>query len=565
MNVLVLLSFVFLWSVVAASHHNRSTFNAYDTYNDGDAPVVKLPVEYEHYVNVIIGNPGKDARLRIAFGLNVSLLLFESPHDISKDHSDYPPTVLVYLGSALVRLGYAIDSHRRDSTLPVLYDGLIGFGYWSDIWRYWSRMTLSSHKLVLGAYDKNVARTTYRPFRLTFTHGHPYVNIRVHGENYTLVYDPSYVYSMFPYRIYRNITGYDLQISGHLHLEIEDGDIKTRLLSGFDRTLIRQKSNMSDTLIILGENFIHSFVLYYDAVTRASTVMASYDLFSDARAQPRYTYFCLSLFFLLSILWLSVLFTRETHDRSMSPDHDQPIRHHPKAAVFSYLEVYIYLSALLILFVESAGFARYRTMAFFIDESGGVGYYLIFCASLYISIIAGVGMCIYNYKTLHCLGYRRIFAETTALGLFWMTVLHWRSTFSLILLVFVASIYAILRCLQFLLAVVVDRKPLMVLSLSYSVLGVAFLIIYNIVPVLNFYYYAFDDQFYSRVVLFFYVFLAPLIGVVVAYPMAIIQNSTVAFEKQYPDVIRAMEDQQHYRPVDLLYQGYASGTTSFSS
>lgn len=518
----------------------RETFNMLDDYHlmGEEMSVVKLPVVHDHYIDVIVGNPGKDLRLRVSWGSNTSLVLFSSPDEISTTYGENPDTVLVYMGSTLVRLGYRVDARLWDRRVDVLYDGILGMGYWSDIWRYWSKATLSSHKLVLGAYDETVSRVSYSPFHMIFDRLNPYINVTVHQRNYSLVFDPSSVYSYFPRELYRNITDCDFEIK-HLHMEIDDGDIKERLISGFDRSLIRHKSRSDDNLIVLGEQFIHSFVLYYDAVTRKQVVMASYDFFAEGRAQPLYSYFCMFVYFLLSVFWLGVVLTHEAHELSSRKPSD--LHNHPRATLFSMIELYVYTSGVLVLFAESVGFARYRTMAFFIGSGDHVGYYVVFIVAMYATVLVGFAVALYAYSTMHFLSVRRIFVETTTFGLWWLATLHWRSIFAIYSLVVVASVYSVLQSLQFFMALLTQHGALTLISFFYASMSIAFLVAYNILPIVNYYYYGFDDIAYSVMVIMFFVYILPMLGVLLNYPMAIVQNSIVEVQQTINDFIASVD------------------------
>jgi hypothetical protein len=532
---------LFLLAVLFTLCSGSENFNTLDNYHADRIPVVKLPVVHDHYVNVVIGNPGKDMRLRIVWGLNISLVLFTSPDEVSLTYTEHPSTVLVYMGASLIRLGFEVDYHLWDKRVAVAHDGLLGMGYWSDIWRYWSKVTYSSQKLVLGAFDKNVARTNYKPFTMILTEEHPWVDVKVHGWNYTLTYDQTSKYSYFPHSLYRNITNYDIEIN-HLHMEIDDGDVKEPLVSGFDRMLVKHKNSVNDTLIVLGEQFAHSFVLYYDAITHTRIVMASYDLFADARAQPEYTYFCMILYFTLSVFWLAVVWTHERHGLPRFGLQSFTSHHHPRAPLFSMIELFVYVSALLILLTESVGFARYRTMAFYMDASDNIAYYIVFSVFMYSSILAGISLGLYSYKTLHLIGFRRIFVETTTFGLFWLSLLHQHSLFAVYTLVFSAAFYAVLRTLQFVMAVLLERDALAFLSFFYTGVSVGFLVIYNILPILNYYYNGFNDLFYSAMMLVFFVYFMPILGTLVNYPMAIIQNSVVDIKEELEEEVKARSD-----------------------
>ncbi len=524
-NIIILLLFL----GGACANHTHAGFNALDVHRHNELSVVKLPVVDVHYVNVIVGNPGKDMRLRIVWGMNTTLVFFDTPEEISKTYGEHPETALVYMGASLVRLSYVVDVSMWDRRVPTRHDGLIGFGEYSDIWRYWSKVTLSSHKLVLGAFDKNVARLNYKPFKLVFTREQPYINIRVHGDNYTLTFDPASKYSYFPHELYRGITTYDLEFGG-VHLEIDDHDTKEHLANGFDRTLIRHKTDPNDHLIILGEQFVRSFAYYYDAVTKTGFVMAAHDLFTDDKAQPIYSYFSMMVYFSTSMFWLALVWTHERQEIGPVVAHSG---NHPRGSVFSMVEFFVYTASLLMLFTESVAFARYRTMSFYIDRHENISHYVIFCLVMHATIIVGIVFALKNYMTTNQLNFRRIFVETTSFGMFWLTLLYEHSPFAVYIHLIIIAFYAVLRTLQAFMARLTGRHVLFAVALCYTLIGVGFLIDYNILPLVNYYYYGFDDYFYSVLMLLALVYLVPTVVVVVNYPIAELQNGVAEIKEKH--------------------------------
>lgn len=536
---IILAFFLLLFPSLNDGHEDElNNFNTLDVYHADEVPVVKLPVEHTHYVNVIVGNPGKDMRLRIAWGGNVSLVLFSNPEEVSKTYGDHPDTVVVYIGSALVRLGYTIDAYGRDGRRDVAYDGLLGLGRWSDVWRYWSLATLSSKKLVLGAFDENLVRSHRTVFRLKQTRARQSFDVCM-GDlgNYSLVFDPSSRYSYFPRQIYRNATLTPLLVDARLRLLLEERDLSEPLVNNFQRPLLRHKSTATDRTIVLGEELVDSCVFYYDAVTEELTIAAAYDFFSDARAQPAYAYFIVVIYYFVCAVWLGVVWTHERHDLGRGGGFASRA-HHPRGVLFSMLELYLYSGSLLLLFTESAAFSRVRTMAYYIDADGQLAYYLVFCVVMSVSVVAGSCVAFWTYGSVHLLNVRRVFVETVSMGMLWLAVLPWHNDFALYTLLAVSSIYAFLRTVQCFFAVIMKRDALALLSIVYTLVGVAFLVFYNIVPMLRFYYYGLDDLFYSGLMAFFLVYLAPLLVFLASYPLSIVQSSVIGI-RFLGDVARA--------------------------
>lgn len=518
-----------LVSTVIAAPSIHSSFNIYEHYHDAITPVVKLPVIEQHYVEVILGNPGRPFLLRLDFGLNTSIVLFSSVEDTFKDYSRNPDTLLAYLGPALVRLSFKVSAFVRDPLLPLAYDGLLGLGYNSDLWKYWSRMTMSPHRLVLGAYDKSLARITYNSFRLEFTRDSPSLWIQVQGTNYTLSYDPSLQYSFFPHALYKNTTNFDVQIN-HLHLEIDTNDIKVKLLSGFDRTLVRKNLNVDDLLIVLGEQFSHNFVLFYDLVNRTKVLMPSYDLFAERRAEPIYSYIGLFLFAFLSICWLGIIYTEEKYEVARNGSHDYKVRRHVSPLLFSFIEVYTYFTALLFLIVGTVGFAQYRTMAFFMQSTTNT-HYIIFTVFIACICLIGAVLGAIYYNTYHALNIRRMSVESVAFSMLWLFVMHWRNPKAIYIMVLVIALLSVSRGFQLLMAASWHNTLVAVIALFYAALSLLFLVFYNIVPIMDYYFFGSSDVLVGGLVILLIVYLLPLQGLISNIPLAILRNTLITLYK----------------------------------
>ncbi len=539
----------------------RPSFNAYEHYHDAFTPIVKLPVIEQHYVEVILGNPGRPFLLRLDFGLNTSLVLFSSIEDTFKDFSTNPDTLLAYLGPALVRLSFRVSAFTRDPLLPLAYDGLLGLGHRSDVWKYWSRMTMSPHRLVLGDYDKSLARMTYKPFRLEFTRDSPSLWIQVQGTNYTLTYDPSLQYSLFPYALYKNTTIFDAQIN-HLHLEIDANDIKVKLLSGFDRTLVRKNLNVDDLLIVLGEQFSHNFVLFYDLVNRTKVLMPSYDLFAERRAEPTYSYIGLFLFAFLSICWLGIIYTEEKYEVARNGSHDYSVRRHVSPLLFSFIELYTYFAALIFLIAGTVGFAQYRTMSFFMQSTDST-HYIIFTVFVACMCVVGALLGAIYYNSYHALNIRRMSVECVAFSMLWLFIMHWRNPKAIYIMVLAVALLSVLRSFQMLMVAAWKNTLVAVLALIYSSLSLLFLIFYNIIPIMNYYFFGSSDALVGGLVILLLVYILPLQGLYSTIPLTLLRNTVIklyknfTIEKQHQDQ-RSNQDRPQQRRFHRARQEHTS-------
>ena len=396
-------------------------------------------------------------------------------------------------------------------------------------------MTVSPHRLVLGDYDRSLARVTYNPFRLEFSRDSPSLWIQVQGTNYTLTYDPALQYSFFPHSLYKNTTNFDVQIN-HLHLEIDANDIKVKLLSGFDRTLVKKNLDVDDLLIVLGEQFSHNFVLFYDAVNRTKVLMPSYDLFADRRAEPVYSFIGLFLFTFLAICWLGVIFTEEKYEVNRNGSHDYSLRRHVSSALFSGLEVYTYFSAMIFLIVGTVGFAQYRTMSFFMQSTTSV-HYIIFTVFIASMCVVGSVLAMIYYNSYHALNIRRMSVECVAFSMLWLFIMHWRNSKAIYVMVLAVSLLSILRAFQFLMVLAWKNTLVAVVASVYTALTLLFLVFYNIVPIMNYYFFGASDSLVGGLVILLLIYLLPLQGIYSSVPLTLLRNTVIDLYKHRRDFI----------------------------
>lgn len=478
-------------------------------------PTAKLNVIHDAYVDVIVGNPGRTTRLRIDFGQNTSVVLFTPPDDLSKEFTVFPPTLLVYIGPALVRLTFGVDASLYDTRASIKYDGVLGLGYASDVWDYWGLVSVSSNRLVLGEFDKSLSRATYRPFRLDFTLEHPTVDVTVHGQNFSLVYDPAQYYSSFPHVLYHNITNFDLKFN-KLHMEIDNNDIKMKLTSGFDRTLVRKTVDFEDTRIVLGQHFSHNFVLYYNVVNQSKHLMPAFDLFGNEHSEPLYSYIVLVIFFLVFVFWLAIV----TAEPGVQP------------IVFSCVELYAYLAVAIVSIVEIGGFAYFRHVAFVLSTTSFAPY-VVLNTLLTTIVLVGVVIALRRYNSTRWLNTRRSFVEAALVLMIWIALTHWPHVMATFVQVLIVSTYCTLRWLQASMAYIVGRYSVMFVNGAFLVLALLFYVFYVLAPIIEFYFFGFAHAFNAGVFIFAFTVALPMMGVSAFYPTSLIRNSTISIDRRY--------------------------------
>lgn len=535
--VVVLLTILYCVNAAPNSLFGFAEYEPFET----PTPVAKLNVIYDNFVDVIIGNPGRTVRLRLDFSSNTSLVLFTAPDDLSREYSTVPPTLLVYLGPALVRLTFQVNLSLYDSKSTTKYDGLLGLGYSSDLWKYWATVSVSSKRLVLGEFDKSLSRSTYNPFRLDFTRDEPSITVRIRDQNFTLSYEPAEYYSTFPHILYHNITNFDLKFN-KLHMEIDKNDIRMHLTSGFDRTLVKKNINYEDMGIVLGQHFAHNFVLYYDLVNRSKHLMPAFDLFAIDHAEPVYSYILLVLFFFVSVLWTSIISTPHDENKEVQvkleligepllppADDSDEDSGNVRPIVYSSLELYTYIAAAVICIVEVNAFAYYRHLAFLMSSTETTAY-VIFNSGMVATLLVGSGLAVTNFNETHWLNARRVFVEATLALLLWMILTHWTHVMSTIVQVIVIATFCVIRGLQTAMAIITGNQRIILASGLYLVLGVLFYVFYVLIPIIDFYFFGFAHAFNAGVFIFSFTLAVPLMAVLAFYPTSLLRNSIISLD-----------------------------------
>ena len=524
------------------------------------APIIKLNVIEKNYVDLVIGNPGKYHRLGLDFSCgSETVILFQSPEDNSRTFSVRPPTILVYFGAIVIRLPFAIEPYRYDSHLKVPYSGYLCMGYKSALWDYWSKATVSPYQLVLGEFDQTLARISFEPFELLFKY-QEYLDVVANETVYQLYYDLESDFTILPRKIYHDITSIELEIN-HLHFEIDNDDIKIKLITGFDRTLIRKSLHINDTTITLGRQFSHNFVHYINYVTRETVVLPSFDQFNFNDTEPLYTTFASSLFVGLGVVWLGVIFVRKelpTHkfkarkhmninskiidtrpiapavNKNFIPDTSSGTNKSLVAAyLFSMLEICAYISAILILMVDTYAYAYYRHLNFILKTSSNALYVMLNTYIIINSVIGLVAVYV-TFNTYRYLRMRRLFFETTVFLMIWLMFTHSTNTrLVYISCLIISAIYVTLRLLHFFMHSVFSNSITALCCFIYSVIAVLFYEFYNLVPITQHFFFSFDDHWLSNINIFLATVGLPTLIVIIRIPLSIFTNTSIdLFENQ---------------------------------
>lgn len=129
---------------------------------------IRIPLYQRQYVQLKVGIPGRVLTLRLRWDLSTNYL-YDSPYSYSNTFGaegsdlfflapDIPPVRLpvVYSQEPSQLLSPHLPYYnglRQDTSGGVTYNGVLGMGPDSYIWRYWTSYTLSKFTLVMGGFD----------------------------------------------------------------------------------------------------------------------------------------------------------------------------------------------------------------------------------------------------------------------------------------------------------------------------------------------------------------------------------------------------------------------------
>lgn len=520
------------------------------------APIVKQAIYHGKYIDVVIGNPGHVTRLEIDFGCKDTVILFNVPEDTSKTWSVYPNTIIAYFGPVLLRLSFTVDPGKRDNKSYYPYEGYLCFGPHSDIWNYWSKLTVSPFRIVLGDYDRSLSRLGYDPFEFVFHRNISKNNIHavVNKKNYPFLFNLENEYTTMPRELYHNITSLDINID-NLCFNVDQDDISIHLSNGFDRTMIRKSHQHDDHTISLGKNFARNFVIYLDAVTQTKYVMPSFHLFNNGNAEPLYSFLMLCIVTFLTVMWISIVtskqFQRNPRELSELSSNNQPIlidtggaapiqgsiqeitsnstavseSTNVKPSTMYGIELYGYLTAIIILITDMNGFAGYRHFSYILSTSSSSLYILLTSAIIFNSLL-GIVATIASIGSHRFFNLRRLFFETVLFFTLWLISTHQHKTHSVMFLIMIFSaVYVNMRILHFVVNIVIGDFLMAFVSSIYVIIAFAFFIVYNVLPIMDFFFFRFDDQL-ERIILFLIITIGiPSLLLIGWYPLSVISNT----------------------------------------
>jgi hypothetical protein len=203
------------------------------------------------------------------------------------------------------------------------------------------------------------------------------------------------------------------------------------------------------------------------------------------------------------------------------------------AIVFYTIELYGYLATILILVVDLNAFAGYRHFSYILSTTSNTLYTLL-NAVIMVNSLIGIVVTLHSNVTYRYLNIRRIFLETSLFFTLWVLASHQHKTHSVIVLVMIFSaIHVVMRMLHLFIHIVMKNFTVAFIAFFYTVLAVCFFILYNVIPVVDFFLFRFDDQF-ERVLLFIIVIIGlPSLVLIAWYSVSVLRNTADYLNQTY--------------------------------
>lgn len=468
------------------------------------APVVQVPIYQQKFVKLLLGNPGHYITLRIDYAMNDTLVLFNLPSGYSNTYVQYEDlpskgSELLYIGCFMIRIPVKFDNSLRKYDTKVNYGGIIGLGYYSQIWNYWQKMTISSSMLVFGMYDQSLARRNYKPFEMHTIKDSP-IKVNINNDEYNLYYKPGDTFTRLPLELYHHVskTIMELHETNHFTLQLEKNDYTTKLPTGFEYSLLKRQSEGSND-IILGEHASKSLICHYNFVTNTKEIHPSYNLFDYGDTQPSFDSISGIILCITISYWLVIIIS-EKLDSSF------------KLGIASKIEIYGYIISILFVLIEHRAYKCERYIQHYLSckETNIMMPFTILFSIFFINSILGMILSVYSWSSKHFFSIRRAILETTLILALWITqISNHQTIYDHLLLIAVSSLYCILRLLSVFNETLFRHfhkhkyQLLIYIILSiYSIWSILFCIIYNLNPMLNRFWYSFPDKDISIILMF---------------------------------------------------------------
>lgn len=491
---------------------------------------VLLPVYQSTFIKIFSGVPGRHITLRIHKECNDTVVLFSLPTSYSKSYTHHDSergSEIFFLGQHALRLpvfysnDFLLEEREHDGfahSFTMHYDGLLCLGPHSHLWNFWTRFSCSSSDLLLGAHDHYLDRISFEPFS-DIVGANSEVFCPQINQTYVLRYEPESTMSYLPDELYfyarNNHEHLILRLENGAHFALTHYDFSSRFPQyNFDYATVRRSLTNQ---IVLGRQPMSKFVWHGNMATHQHQVSLSYDLFDFGNSQPAFNGIIALLLTIGLCFWFAIVYTEDLNDDERAP----------KALFF--MEVFTYVVCTLCLVAEHEGFAVER---YLIRHTSSTIYYIPLLVFVGFNVLVGVFTSLLYQTKAHHISFRKSSVETVLLLTLWITQLDNRySGIEQAFLMFIAAIYTWSRSISFLWHLVktnLTKQLPQTFSLGiYCLAAHFFLIVYNIIPIVNRFWKGFPEHWGNVLFLWHASSLLVVVHSFIHFVIADVKNNTL--------------------------------------
>jgi hypothetical protein len=202
--------------------------------------------------------------------------------------------------------------------------------------------------------------------------------------------------------------------------------------------------------------------------------------------------------------------------------------------LFWLAELFAYISTIIILLIDILAFKNFRHFNFFLSTTSNAQY-IVFHTVVMLNALSGLAVMFYAGQTYRLLNLRRAFFETCILLILWLTAVHDHGTHSSIfLLAFISLIYVNLRTIHFVMTIIAGRWWMILLTGLFLAFAGVFFILYNIVPLLEHYFFSFEDLGTRVAAIIMFFWALPSFALATMLPFFMIRNTIEAIQMNRP-------------------------------
>lgn len=359
---------------------------------------VTVDVIQEQYVHVLVGMPGKQARLRLDLSLH-DIYLFSTYRDGSSsyvissqpslEHEDclFGSELLTFGGDTRLRLPVlyncdppgTTDGYREE----VIIQGVLGLGSKSPLWKHWRKYTVSSWALYLGEHALYQSRYQGEkpPHFVPLGEGLPVQQLES-GKNYSLVIRPNSPYSYLDLERKEMSSSRVLQFKERgsrnsvcliLHPKY---DLRTLDAAHERRELLRStyqlpenmdKGEEEKQMIVVGGWAWRHSLLFVDVLESSWSLLPAYTSFQAVDPPSCTLFLCSAVASVLFIFWIFCCYAHGTRTQN-------------QALLMLMVKAALLLLSFSILLTHSWGYQGWRLLSAHLNRDGRLEYGILLSA-----------------------------------------------------------------------------------------------------------------------------------------------------------------------------------------